>query len=136
MRYLIHWAIFATFIFISGVSAQGIDEGATPMLCSIVTVVECGEAGDCIKGTAKTYNLPTFLRVNFDQNTITGTNSEGKALKAEIMSSHKQQGNLLMQGNQNGRAWSVLVNQAKGDMSASINIEDGGYLLFGACVIP
>ena len=48
----------------------------------------------------------------------------------------KEQERLLLQGSEQGRAWSVVIGQKTGALTASIVDHDGGFLISGACTLP
>ncbi len=44
-------------------------------------------------------------------------------------------GQLILQGAENQRVWSMLITKENGKMSASVSGSDYGFLLFGACTV-
>ena len=48
----------------------------------------------------------------------------------------KEQERLLLQGSDAGRAWSVVIGQKTGALTAAIVDHDGGFLISGACTLP
>ena len=80
--------------------------------------------------------LPPFVRVNVGGEALEATDGSGR--KTEIHSSTiaKEQQRLLVQGGEQGRAWSVVIGQKTGEMTAAIADHDGGFLLSGVCTLP
>ena len=43
---------------------------------------------------------------------------------------------LILQGIQNGRAWSMIINVTTGKVTLSASDEQAGFAIFGACTLP
>lgn len=117
----------------SGASAGAID-GVAPALCATVETFECAPNSSCIRDSPEAIALPRFIRLDFAGKTaIAERIGGGEPLTAEILTSQVQQGRLLLQGMQNGNAWSLTVSQATGAMSLTVSGDDVGYVIFGSC---
>ncbi len=42
-------------------------------------------------------------------------------------------GNLIMQGGEAGRGWTLVISEETGKMSATISEDRVGFVIFGAC---
>jgi hypothetical protein len=116
-------------------SAAALD-GSTVLLCSVHTIMECEEGGQCERHTALQHpDFPTFLRINVRERMITdGTNTTNR--KTEIKSSAHLDGHLILQGGENGRGWSATIAEDTGRMTAGVVDTDVAFALFGACTAP
>jgi hypothetical protein len=110
-------------------------DGSVAMKCSIQTVMVCNDPSMCVRGTAATVNLPPVLTVDVANALITGA-ATGRTVK--IMSVDRGPGKLMLRGldvQTLGIAWSLVVDETSGAMSASV-LSQGGYLMFGRCAAP
>ena len=119
----------------SGVVAAAPYDGSVAMKCTIQTVMVCNDPSMCVRGTAATVNLPPVLTVDVANALITGA-ATGRTIK--IMSVDRGPGKLMLRGldvQTLGIAWSLVVDENSGAMSASV-LSQGGYLMFGRCAAP
>ena len=116
-----------------GVGAAGKFDGSAPMLCVPTVVTECGAAGDCRRGTAASVNLPEFLTVDLKAMKV---HAEGSGRESPIRNLEHLDGHVIIQGGQNGRAWSMTIAEDTGKMSSTISTSHEGFIIFGACTVP
>jgi hypothetical protein len=111
-------------------------DGSTPMVCAVLEVIECDRGGGCESVEPVDMGLPPFMRVNVGGKFFEA--ADGSGLKTPIQSSTlvKEQERLLLQGGEQGRAWSVVIAQKTGAMTAAIVDHDGGFMISGACTLP
>jgi hypothetical protein len=132
-NYLIIVLLAAVFMFPFFVYAASID-GSSPCLCAITDVIECDSQGDCREISPEEVNIPTFIKVDFKNKTLSGLNS-ADSKKTAIKRVEKTDRYMILQGFENFRVWSMMVTSETGKMSASVSGEDYGFLLFGACTV-
>lgn len=126
-------AAAATVVAAHNVEAAGKFDGAVPMLCVPTVVTECGADGDCRRGTAASVNLPEFLKVDLKGMKVY---AEGTGRESAVRNLEHLNGTLIVQGGQNGRAWSMTIAEETGRMSSTISTETEGFIIFGACTVP
>ena len=123
----------AVTTFGTDASADNFD-GAAPLICATVESFDCAPNSSCIKDSPESIALPRFIRLDFTAKTVVADRiGGGEPIKAEIATQQVQEGHLLLQGMQNGNAWSMAVTQATGDMSLSIVSHGVGFVVFGHC---
>ena len=115
-----------------GVSAAALD-GSVPMLCSIASVMECSPGGDCERQTAADAEVPPFIWVNVQQRLL---RSPDGARTSPIGNMARADGQLMLQGIQNGRVWGAVIDERTGRLFATVGEADGGFVLTGACLVP
>jgi hypothetical protein len=113
--------------------AAGFD-GSQDLLCVPTDIAECDHAARCERVSASEVDLPPFLRVEFGKKRLVGVGADGRSTAIENV--RNAQGLTILQGAENGRAWSLVVEQATGRMSGSVADGDGAFAVFGACTIP
>lgn len=72
------------------------------------------------------------MHIDFKKKKLRGTVEGGGGEEStEIRNLQKLGDRTLLQGAENGRGWSIVIDAATGDMSAAIAGDDIGFLLFG-----
>ena len=132
------WAVcglvVAVFSIAPGTTLAADLDGTTPIVCALVAVTECDRWGVCEPADPEVLALPAFVRVNASKKAIEATDGSGR--KTDVQTVTKENGRLLLQGAEKGRAWSVVIGQKGGEMTAAIADHDGGFMVSGSCTLP
>jgi hypothetical protein len=128
-------AAFAACLFAHQTRAGEFD-GTHPFICAPVEIASCGAGAACSAETAESINLPQFLVVNFDQKAITGKRPGGEALSTAILTRHRDEGRLVLQGTENGLSWTLSVHEDDGRMTIVAAGDQLAFMAFGACIRP
>lgn len=123
----------AALLFPGSALALSID-GSSPCLCAITKVIECDSQGKCGEIRTKDINLPTFIKVDFINKQLSGMDTADSRTTA-IKNFEQGDGYLILQGAENKRVWSMMLNSETGDMSSSVSGDGYGFILFGACTV-
>jgi hypothetical protein len=115
-----------------GLAVAGPYDGGRPFLCAVTAILECGAAGECERHLADDETAPAILKVDVAGQTVT----TGTARKSAIKSVTRLDGQLILQGGENGRGWSATVDEDTGRMAVAIVDNDYTFSLFGACTLP
>ena len=116
-------------------SAAGKYDGSAPMLCAVTAITECTADGKCERSAPQQgNNLPTFLRVDVKGKSLNADDGTGR--KTEIKASTVVDGQLMLQGIENGKAWSMVIGSETGRWGGSVVEDDGSFALFGSCTLP
>ncbi len=128
--------LLAVCVLLIGPSfASGADfDGSRALLCVPTDAIECEGAGECERTEVEDLNLPRFLTIDFKAKKLTGT-VEGaeSADTAQIQNVEKLATQTVLQGIQNGRGWSIVIDAATGDLSAAVAGDDISFVVFGVC---
>ncbi len=112
-------------------------DGSRDLLCVPTDATQCEGAGDCDRVAVEEIGLPRFVNVEFKQKRLRGTVLGGEEQTTPIDNIQKNPGGrTILQGAQNGRGWSMTIDQTTGDMSIAIAGDDIAYVLFGVCTVP
>lgn len=115
--------------------AAGKYDGSAPMLCAVTAVSECTADGKCERSQPQAgNNLPTFMRVDVKGRVLRADDDSGR--KTEIKGSSIVDDQLMLQGIENGKAWSMVIKSDTGRWGGSVVEDDGSFALFGACTLP
>jgi len=125
--------IFATValcVASSGAVAAGKYDGSAPLLCIPTIVNECARDAECKRVTAERVNLPHFLKVDVKAQKVL---SEETGRESPFRNIEHLNGNMILQGGQAGRGWTMTISEETGTMSATISSDGDGFVVFGAC---
>lgn len=110
-------------------------DGSKTLICSVDDVADCGQEGICLKGNAADVNLPALARIDVKGKKITAASGElpDDGESVPIATVHRENGNLVLQGGQAGRGWSMVISETSG--RSTFAVADSGFavLAFGAC---
>jgi hypothetical protein len=126
-------------MILAGVAAQPVPaasfDGSKDLLCAMNRAFEC-DHHECAPTTMEEVNVPGFVKVDFGNKRLSGTGPAGDEQTTAVESLIKRDGKTILQGAENARAWSVVIDQENGRLSATVADNEVGFVLFGACTTP
>jgi hypothetical protein len=126
----------SVFIVATGLAQASDFDGSKRLVCAPADVFECGPAFDCQRVTAEVVNIPRFIRVDVKKKTLVGAiPGASEERTTTIQNIQKIDGKTILQGAENGRGWTMIIDQATGHMSATMVDNLEGFVLFGACMV-
>ena len=114
-------------------TAAGKYDGSAPLVCVPSTVSECRLEGECKRVTPDSVNLPQFFKVDVKALKV---HSEETGRASPFKTVEHADGNMILQGAQAGRGWTMTISEETGKMSAAISSGAEGWIIFGACLVP
>jgi hypothetical protein len=111
-------------------SAAADFDGTRPFICSVIDTNDCALGTPCIHGIAEDVNLPQFVKIDFKAKQISA-----RGRTAPIQNSSRANGMLMIQGEQDQRAFSVTVAEDTGAFVAAVAGDGEGFMVFGACTL-
>jgi hypothetical protein len=123
---------FAVMLLPAGVSAAGLD-GKSNLVCTAVDVIGCTNGPGCREGTANSFGLPQFMFVDFEKQEIHATDELGINVVSHIKSSEMTEQQIILQGIENHRGWSVTIHRGNGEMTVASSGSGVSFMVFGAC---
>jgi hypothetical protein len=111
------------------------ESDTSSLLCSVINAAEYSLEEGCVEGTADSFDLPQFVRLDFKNNIISEVGESTQKRTSKIVNLKRIDTKLIMQGIENGRSWSVLVEEKTGKLSATVLDEGIGFVVLGYCVI-
>jgi hypothetical protein len=103
------------------------------LLCTAVSVMHCTDDGDCVIDLPWNLNIPQFIQVNLKDKTLSTTKASGENRSTPIRNLQREEGQIYLQGIENGRAFSFVINEQSGMMSVGVAKEGTVVSVFGAC---
>lgn len=114
------------------VLAENISD-ADRIICSPADVKLCFENGECFDTNPWEIDMPEFVLIDIKKKTISTTKASGQDRSTSFSALEKSEGLLLMQGMEDGRAFSFVIEEMTGIMTASIARDGVSVSVFGAC---
>lgn len=106
--------------------------GADVMICASVEVSVCSLDG-CEVGTPWLWDIPQFIEVDLKAKRLSTTAASGENRATPINNLERKDGLIFLQGVENGRAFSFVINEETGVLSAAVAREELTVSVFGAC---
>ena len=107
--------------------------GADRFLCSAGPASACCDDGQCASGTAAELNIPQFIEVDVANKRLSTTKASGLNRTSPIDNLKRVNGQVVMQGVENERAYSIVISDSTGEMSAAVAASGCNVTVFGAC---
>jgi hypothetical protein len=128
------FCLAALLLFLPSVQGVAGDfDGSHPLICAVIETHECGPDGNCVKGNAQEINVPQFFKLNFKDNLVSSNHAGGEVRKTAVQRMERAEGMLILQGVQNGRAWSATISEADGRFVLTASGDEEAFVVFGAC---
>ena len=118
---------------VTGPAAADDLSDASALLCSSSWAMVCTSDEDCESGPPWAWNIPQFVEVDLEAKILRTTEASGedRTTPAEVL---RREGNVIfIQGIELGRAFSIVVAEDTGSMSAVIAGDEFTVSVFGAC---
>jgi hypothetical protein len=103
------------------------------LVCAAITVVGCVNNANCQTGSAKSFDLPEFMFVDFEKKVVRPTDESGHTAVSPIKNIEKTAQQIVFQGVENHRGWSAALNRSTGELKLSSVGADVSFMIFGAC---
>jgi hypothetical protein len=108
-------------------------EGVDEIVCAAVQVQICIENDTCYVATTAELNMPDFVVIDTKKKTISTTKASGENRSTPFTSVAKSEGLIYLQGIENGRAFSFVIEEATGLMTVAVARDGLAVSVFGVC---
>jgi hypothetical protein len=105
-------------------------DASKPLDCAIAEAAECDGVAQCSDVAVAELEVPEVVRVDFEGRQLA---SPDGARTSPIAAVETLETSLVLQGHQNGRGWTMVIERATGHLSATIADAGGAIVLAGAC---
>lgn len=103
------------------------------MVCATAEVVACAEGGDCMTILPWEIDVPQFVVVDTRKKSIATTKASGENRSTPIQTLFRADAQIILQGIEQGRAFSIVIDEATGLLSAAVARDGFTISVFGAC---
>ena len=107
--------------------------GADTFLCSAVQATQCKADGECSSGPPSNWKMPQFLKIDLKKDVIATTEASGENRSTPIRDKERSEGRIFLQGIQQGRAFSFVINEQSGVAAVAIAADGVTVTVFAAC---
>lgn len=107
--------------------------GADRFLCSVLEVTACVAAAGCDQLLPADLNMPQFVIVDLPGKKLGTTPASGENRSTPVQTIRRESGLVVVQGNEAGRAFSLLIDEATGRASFASAAESRSVTAFAAC---
>lgn len=118
---------------IAGVVAAEDLTGVDRFICSSAQAQICLETGECYAAIPWELDVPDFIVVDLDRKTVSTTEASDLNRSSEFSKVEKSNGIIYVQGIEDGRAFSFVIHESTGHMTAAIARDGLSVTVFGAC---
>lgn len=121
-----------TALLSTGVAADSFS-GKTNLTCAAVHVMGCTEDGNCIDGSSRSFDLPTFLFIDLKKKLVRTTKDSGKDASSPIENMEITDNAVILQGFENDRGWTAAIDRSNGHLTLSAVGAEVAFLILGNC---
>ena len=114
------------------VAAENVTD-VTRMVCASGQAQICLETGDCYAATPWELSVPDFVIIDTKKGTISTTKASGLDRSTEFTKAERKEGLIHLQGVEGGRAFSFVIHEQTGRLTAAIARDGISVTVFGAC---
>jgi len=127
--------IALTVIFAFGGQALWADDitGQDRFLCSIGDVTMCTMDWECETDTPSRFNIPDFIVFDLEAGLLKTTEASHENRQTPILSISREDGQIVLQGLEMGRAFSFNIDEVSGLLTASASKAGQFSGAFGVC---
>ena len=122
----------AMLLFTAAAAADNL-AGADGFLCAASQVTVCSVDGTCASEPPWKLDIPQFIEVDLEKKTLSTTEASGENRSTPIKNLERDEGMIILQGYENGRAFSFMIAEEDGMASIAVARDGLSVSVFGAC---
>ena len=107
--------------------------GSDRFLCVPVQAAVCVEDGECAVDLPWNLNIPQFIEVDLEEKRLATTMASGLNRETPIEHLRRSDGTIVFHGFEMGRAFSWVIDEATGHVTAAVATDGLAVSVFGAC---
>ncbi|MDJ0939212.1 MAG: hypothetical protein QNJ00_05575 [Woeseiaceae bacterium] len=126
------FACLAGLLVTSAAFAEDITD-VDRILCAAGQAQICLETGDCYAATPYELSIPDFIIIDTKKKTVSTTEASGASRSSPFSAVTRKEGLLHLQGIEDERAFSFVIDELTGRLTAAIARDGLSVTVFGAC---
>jgi hypothetical protein len=107
--------------------------GQDRLLCAAVEATRCTEGGSCVSEAPWKLNIPGFIEIDLKAKTFATTKASGENRMTPIRTVSREEGLVILQGFEAGRAFSFVIHEQSGMASVAVARDGLTVSVFGEC---
>ena len=127
------YALLGTLTLVASAALADNIENADRLLCSTSRIVVCFENGECVDALPWELNIPQFVVIDTKKMTLSTTKASNEARSTPIRTLQRDEGTLILQGIEQGRAFGFVIDELSGLLTSSVARDGMAVSVFGAC---
>ena len=128
-----NWGIAAVGLLIGGAAwADDISE-SNEIVCAPAELHVCIENDNCYAASPADLAVPEFVIIDVDNKTVSTTKASDYPRTTTFANVRRANGLIYLQGIENERAFSFVIDEATGRMSVALSSDGISVSAFGAC---
>ena len=132
-QFLDHSAVVLAIAVCAGAASADDLTGSDRFLCTPIQATLCIEDGECAVDLPWNVNIPQFIEVDLETRRLSTTAASGENRATPIEHLRRVDGNIVFHGFEMGRAFSWVIDEASGRVTAAIATDGISVAIFGAC---
>lgn len=132
MKYFLGASLSFLTLFSAHAAADDL-RGARQLLCSTIQSQLCLSDGGCTSIQPAEINVPQFIRLDAKSGTLATTAASGLNRVTTAKSVSRSDGELILQGVELGRAFSLFIDEASGNATFASASDGMSVTVFAAC---
>ena len=135
MRRLSIWSLVLGLAAFAAAGRAAADDltGEDRILCAAVEATRCMERSGCITENPWNLNIPEFIEIDLKAKTFSTTRASGENRMTPIRSLTREEGLVILQGFEGGRAFSFVIHEQSGMASVAVARDGITVSVFGSC---
>jgi hypothetical protein len=130
VKTIVFLSILSALVLLSPAArAEGLDATKT-LSCALAEAAQCDGVAQCSDVAIEELDLPPLWRVDFAARQLASADGQRTSPIAALETLENV---LVLQGHQNGRGWTLVIERATGHLSLSAADAEGAFVLAGAC---
>ena len=125
--------LISAFTLVASAAFADNIENTDRLLCSTSRIIVCFEDGECIDAHPWELNIPQFVVIDAKKMTLSTTKASGENRSTPIRTLQRDNGTLILQGIEQGRAFGFVIDEVSGLLTASVARDGLAVSVFGAC---
>ena len=107
--------------------------GRDAFLCAVLEVSRCAPEEGCARVELADLNIPDFVEIDLAAKLIRTTEASGENRSTPILGVTRQERTVFLQGVEKGRAWSFVLDEESGRLTAAVAREELSVNAFATC---
>jgi hypothetical protein len=132
MKIPVSTTLCALFLLAGAVEADDVSD-ARFLLCSVLHSDVCLDEDGCATVEPWALNIPRFIQIDARSGELSTTPASGQDRQTTADSVSRSGGQLILQGVEQGRAFSLFIDEASGDASFASAADGRTVSVFAAC---
>jgi len=127
------FVLISAFALVASAAFADNIENTDRLLCSTSRIIVCFEDGECVDALPWELNIPQFIIIDAKKMTLSTTKASNEARSTPIRTLLRDEGTLILQGVEQGRAFGFVIDELSGLLTASLARDGMSVSVFGAC---